>query len=279
MNLLFVTSTRLGDAVLSTGLLAYLVEIYPEARITVACGPLVAPLFRTVPGLERVIVLEKIRLSGHWLGLWLKTVGRRWRLVVDLRGSALSYLLVASERRVKWKSRGHREHQLIELARLFGLADRPPAPRLWFSQEQEALAARLVPAGGPVLALSPVANWRAKTWRAERFAALARALTRAGGILPGARVMVLAAKEDRADAAPVLSAVPPAQLIDLVGRTDILTAGAAIKRAQLFIGNDSGLMHMAAAVGVPTVGLFGPSRFEHFHPWGPIADGLHRHDR
>jgi heptosyltransferase-3 len=271
MNLLFVTSTRLGDAVLSTGLLGFLVETYPGARITIACGPLVAPLFRTVPGVERVIVLEKRRFSAHWLGLWLKTVGRRWRLVVDLRGSFLSYLLLASERRVKWKPEADREHQLIELARLFGLADRPPAPRLWFTQEQEALAARLVPEGGPILAMSPVSNWRAKTWRPERFAALAQALIRADGILPGARVMVLAGKEDRPQLAPVLAAVPPAQLIDLVGRIDILTAGAAIKRSQLFIGNDSGLMHMAAAVRVPTLGLFGPSRPEHFRPWGSLT--------
>jgi ADP-heptose:LPS heptosyltransferase len=47
--------------------------------------------------------------------------------------------------------------------------------------------------------------------------------------------------------------------------------GACLRRCMLFVGNDSGLMHMAAAVGIPTLGLFGPSRDEHYAPWGPAA--------
>src|SRR5581483_2542267 len=111
-------------------------------------------------------------------------------------------------------------------------------------------------------------NWRGKTWRAERFAALVQRLTAAEGLLPGARVAVLAAAHERAQAAPALAAVPAARRIDLVGATDLLTAAAVLKRAALFIGNDTGLMHMAAAVGVPTLGLFGPSPAARFAPWG-----------
>ena len=50
MRILFITATRIGDAVLSTGLLAHLIEHHPEARITIACGPVAAPLFSAVPG-------------------------------------------------------------------------------------------------------------------------------------------------------------------------------------------------------------------------------------
>ena len=57
-------------------------------------------------------------------------------------------------------------------------------------------------------------------------------------------------------------------MIDLVGRTDLLTAAAVLRRASLFIGNDTGLMHIAAAVGIPTLGLFGPSPVEQYAPWG-----------
>ena len=59
------------------------------------------------------------------------------------------------------------------------------------------------------------------------------------------------------------------RLIDLVGKADLLTAYACLKRASLFIGNDSGLMHLAAAAGCPTVGLFGPSDDRLYAPWGP----------
>ena len=57
-------------------------------------------------------------------------------------------------------------------------------------------------------------------------------------------------------------------MIDLVGRPDLLTAAALLSRCDMYIGNDSGLMHIAAASGVPTLGLFGPSKEAHYAPWG-----------
>lgn len=59
--------------------------------------------------------------------------------------------------------------------------------------------------------------------------------------------------------------------IDLTGKVDLLTAYACLKRADLFIGNDSGLMHIAAAAGTPTIGLFGPSDERRYAPWGQHA--------
>ena len=63
MDILFVTATRIGDAVLSTGLISYLIDRYPGARLTIAAGPVAAPLFDAVPGLERLVVVEKQRWS------------------------------------------------------------------------------------------------------------------------------------------------------------------------------------------------------------------------
>jgi len=125
-----------------------------------------------------------------------------------------------------------------------------------------------VPKAGPVLAIGPAANWRGKQWRGERFAVLAQRLTAPDGPLPGARVAVLAAEHERAQAEPVLAAIPAERSIDLVGRTDLLTAAAVLRRTALFVGNDTGLMHIAAASGVPTLGLFGPSPVAQYAPWG-----------
>jgi ADP-heptose:LPS heptosyltransferase len=122
-----------------------------------------------------------------------------------------------------------------------------------------------------VLAIGPAANWRGKQWRAERFAALAQLLTAPDGLLPGARVAVLAAAHERAQAEPLLAKIPAGRVIDLIGRTDLLTAASVLRRSALFIGNDTGLMHIAAASGVPTLGLFGPSPVAQYAPWGPNA--------
>jgi ADP-heptose:LPS heptosyltransferase len=64
------------------------------------------------------------------------------------------------------------------------------------------------------------------------------------------------------------------QLIDLAGKVDLLTAFACLKRARLFIGNDSGAMHLAAAAGAPTLGLFGPSDERQYGPWGEHARAI-----
>jgi ADP-heptose:LPS heptosyltransferase len=210
--------------------------------------------------------VSKRRHSLHWIELYRAVAFRRWSLVVDLRGSALAYLLWARERRViaKGDPRYHRVEQLAEIA---GLSP-PPAPRVWTAERHEAAADALVPPGGPVLAIGPAANWRGKTWAAERFAELAVRLTFPAGLFPGARVAVLAAAHERPQAEPLLAALPCAQRIDLVGRVDLLTAAAVLRRCRFFIGNDTGIMHLAAAAGTPTLGLFGPSPPEQYAPWG-----------
>jgi ADP-heptose:LPS heptosyltransferase len=96
--ILFVTATRIGDAVLSTGLIHHLIRTYPGCRLTIAAGPVAAPLFRGVPGLVDLIPVNKRRFAGHWMVLYRKIAVRRWDLVVDLRGSALAWLLLAATR-------------------------------------------------------------------------------------------------------------------------------------------------------------------------------------
>jgi heptosyltransferase III len=95
MRVLFVTSTRIGDAVLSTGLLAHLMARHPSARIWVACGLEAAGLFGASPQVERVIPVVKKPLALHWVALWAKTVLRPWSLVIDLRSSTLGWFLLA----------------------------------------------------------------------------------------------------------------------------------------------------------------------------------------
>lgn len=276
MRLLFITNSRIGDAVLSTGLLDHLTRRHPGARVTIACGPLVAPLFVGVPGLERIHELRKRPRAGHWRTLWAACVGHRWDVVADLRGSPIPWLLWAGQRlrpTVDGRAPVHRVRRIGSVLGPDGLAD-PPPPRLWIRPEDQAAAAAAlaragVAEGEPVLALAPTANWIGKTWPADRFVALARRLTAPGGPLPGARLAVFGAPGERQAAAPVLDALAGPGLVDLVGDLTLPAAAAALGRCTLFVGNDSGLMHMAAAMGIRTVGLFGPSRDEHYAPWGP----------
>jgi len=266
VRILFITSSRIGDAVLSTGLLNHLAETHPRARFTVACGTVPAPLFAQAPFVERVIPMVKRRRAGHWFDLWRATFPHWWHMVVDLRGSALAYAVPTLRRRVL-KSAWEPEHRLVHLSSALGLAT-PFAPRLWDGPADEAAAARLIPAGPPVLAVGPTANWGGKRWPADRFAALAERLTAADGALAGARVAVFGAAFERELAQPVLDAIPPERRIDAIGGIELRTVHAALRRCACYVGNDSGLMHIAAAAGIPTLGLFGPSSEVFYAPWG-----------
>jgi heptosyltransferase-3 len=268
MRILFVTANRLGDAVLSTGLLDHLIRTWPEARITVACGPVAEGVFQRMPRLERIIVVAKQPFGAHWLRLWAMTVTQRWDFVVDIRGSALSWMIPARRRAVMRPATGHKSLQLARVLQL----DHAALPVVWFSPEDAATAACLLPAGRPIIVLAPTANWAPKVWPAERFVTLFRQLemTYMSGAVP---VVIAGPGETEATMAnPVLSALPNA--IDLVGRLTLPEIAAMLSRANLFVGNDSGLMHLAAASGAPTLGLFGPTNAAEYAPSGPKAAAL-----
>ncbi len=267
MRILFITANRLGDAILSTGLLHELHHRFPKARFTIACGPAAAGIFTAMPNLERLIVMRKLPWARHWWELWKQVALTRWRLIVDLRGSGIGQFLMARRRRVYSGSAPHL-HKVLALSNVLKLPQ-PAAPRIWVGEEHRKAAAKLWPNDGqPVLAIGPTANWGGKIWPGERFAELALRLTAEGGILPGARIAVFGGPGEEALAAPALQNLPAERRLDLVGKLDLLTIAAALQRSSLYIGNDSGLMHLAAASGVPTVGLFGPSRERVYAPWG-----------
>jgi len=257
LKVLFIGPTYIGDAAIATGLLDHLIRQHPGARTTIACGAAAAPLFHAVPNLERIVPVVKRGQIGHWVELWRQFVGTKWDIVADLRGSGLAWFLRARKRYI-FRVRIDLAHRTQAIAATFGLHDLPP-PVMWTTPAEDAEAARLLPTGGPVIALGPTGNWPPKLWRADRFAELVRRLTAPDAPLPDARIAVLAAEHERPIVAPLLAALPPSRTIDLVGRLKLGGVCAALKRSTLFIGNDSGPLYLAVACGIPAVGLFGPT--------------------
>lgn len=267
MKVLFITSSRLGDAILSTGLLKYVVQTWPTAKITVACGPLATSLFEGVPGLERIIPLKKQKHNRHWMALWKQVWPTQWDIVIDLRNSAVSRLIRARKRYIFSSAIDHKLHKVEQNAAVMKLAD-VPSPCLWSSDGQRAAAAALVPDGTKILGVGPTANWAGKTWPTERYIELIAALISPHGLFPDARVAVFAAPGEEEAAYQVLNSVAADRQINVIAKADPGTVAAAIARCDFYIGNDSGLMHCAAAAGVPTFGLFGPSWPHIYRPWG-----------
>jgi len=269
MNILFVTSTRIGDAILSTGLLEHLRSQNALINVTIACGPSAAPLFDGFPGLKKIIVLDKMLLSMHWLRLWILTISTNWDIIIDLRNAPITHILRRRKRFTLSRNKDdkRRVEQISDVLNLKEVA----APRIWTNNYHNELAKELLPDGEKILAIGPTANWRAKTWPPEYFAELIERLTGSTGILSNGRILLLGRDEERPMVQRLINSIPSEKLIDLIGRVDLLTAYACLKKSAFYIGNDSGLMHLAASSGIPTLGLFGPTKEELYAPWGENA--------
>ena len=266
MRILFFTHTRLGDAILSTGVIRHFATLYPHARFTVVGSPLVAGIFAAMPMVDKVIAVKKRKYAGHWVDVWKQTVGTRWDIVVDLRNSAVSRLLLAGRRHI-WSSQPDHLHKVEQIAAVIGV-NPPPSPVLYFDEATKKKAADFLEGvAHPRYVMAPVANWIGKTWPPESFIALINQLAAESN----AQFIIMAGPGEEAVAGQVLAACPQGRGIDAIARFTPLEAAAVIAGCDAFVGNDSGLMHAAAATGIPTLGLFGPSKRSVYRPWGANA--------
>ncbi len=267
-NILFITSTRIGDAILSTGVLSYILKTYPDSRVTIACGPLVESLFQGVPQLNRIIPLKKQSWNRHWIKLWRETVGTEWDIVIDLRNSAVSRLIRAEKRFVYGPHIDKNQHKIAQNAAVIRVAEADAQPRLFVTTEQMDKAKVLIPAGSPVLGVGPTANWIGKIWPVENFMELISKLTKEGEVFAGWRIAVFGAPGEEEIANQLYNSLPEATRINCIAKGSPGQAAAYTAECQFYIGNDSGLMHSAAAAGIPTVGLFGPTNDKMYAPYG-----------
>ncbi len=248
---------------LSTGLLDAALTRFTPDDVTIACGPIPAPLFQAVPKLKNIIVLNKAEKGAHWLKFWAEVVGTKWDVVIDLRNSFFSYFLFA-KKTYRFTQGDPGKHKVEQLAAVLGLPE-APLNKIWLNETAKNFAQEKLPDGAPILALCPTANWVSKQWPATQF-------VRAAKLLPFSRIAVFGAAHEAEQAAPIIQELKKThEVIDLVGKTDPLQAAACLQRTALCLANDSGLMHIAAAMGTTTLGLFGPSRDEEYRPWGQKA--------
>jgi ADP-heptose:LPS heptosyltransferase len=265
-RILFISATNLGDAVLTTGVLSRLIEQHPDADITTACGPGVTAIFKDFPEVRSVIPMAKKKFAGHWLDLARLTIGSKWDIVVDLRNTALSRLYIAKKRYV-WTRHDKVTHKVVQIAGAMDWQDNPPDPRFPVTEQARQSMASLRQKK-PLLVLGPTAKWPGKMWPHERYAELALRLTKPGAPLENAHIAVVAAKGEEDAAQKVLNALPADRAVDMVAKYSLAEIAAVLETASLYIGNDSGLTHFAAACGAPTLGLFGPGWPELYRPWG-----------
>jgi ADP-heptose:LPS heptosyltransferase len=211
--------------------------------------------------------MPKQKRGGHWWHLWKSVVTTWWDVIIDLRGSATAFVL-PGRKRIVLSGNDDSIHRVEQLGHLIGVSP-PLMPRIWVRSQDEVQASRLLPNDGrPILGVGAGANWFGKIWPVERFAETVTRLTGAQGMMENAHVLFLGAPNEYELSLPVIEAVPQDRRTAIFGTEHLLTVQACLNKVDLYVGNDSGLMHMAAAAGIPTIGLFGPSKEENYGPYG-----------
>lgn len=269
MAVLFLAPADLGETVLATAALAYVLG--ESDQLTILTSKDAAPLFRAAPGLKAKYTVEGAGDVGPFIELAWSRRGRRFDTMLDLRRSPAALVLPAKRRFVLRQPEVLR-HFIEDLSDLVG-AERNLAPTIWLDDRARSAAAAIAPDAAPVLLIAPGGASAAKRWPHERFAAVARRL--ATGALAGARIVVLsAATRDDEIAARIVSSLDADGVPASGAGLDLLAAAALAERATLCIGNDNALTHIAAAMGAPTLTLFGPTDERVRSPRGPRARTL-----
>ena len=300
-RVLVIAPNWLGDAVMALPAVADVRRKFPAARLTVAARRSVAPLFQMVPGVDDVITLgwggqplrraafgaDVARLSAERSDVaivlpnsfgtaWLVSRARvpeRWGYGTDLRRS----LLTRRARRPRGSVHQGRYYQ--HLVTQFGIDAGPLEPALAVPAAARDEAHSLLTRRGwdgtrSIVVMAPGAAYgTAKRWLPGHFARLAADLSSRHDVV----CVLVGSPGDRETARMVAGDVRAGaggggRLIDVTGETTLAVLAGLLTLAHVCVSNDSGVMHLAAAAGVPVAALFGPTRDRETAPL-PSADG------
>jgi exopolysaccharide biosynthesis WecB/TagA/CpsF family protein len=289
-RILIVQVADIGDLILATPALAALREAHPGAHLALLTTAHAAPVVAGTGLIDEIITFERQAFNSSRaffrpanLRRILALRGGRWDALIflhhfTLRLGTLKFALIGlvsgARRRIGLENGNgwflterlpdagfgarHQAQYWLDLAGLLGAATTPRRAQVHVEQS----ASLLNTSGGIVLHAGSGGYSLARRWDAAQFAAVADALHAETG-----KPIVLVG--GRGDDAQAVQAAMRAPCIDLSGQTTLPQLAGVLSRAALFIGADSGVLHLAAAVGVPVVAIFGPSNPDAWGPWQP----------
>ena len=267
-RILVVTLSNIGDAIMTTPVLAAIHMKYPAAVIDLLCDVRSSALFAPCPYIGRMFRRDKKSGWAGYLQLIRELRKTRYDIVVDLRTDFLAYLLKANRKFKKVSNASTLNIHSVQkhMAAIHPLVgDTQPKVELWVSEQDQQWIASQFPLHGRWLAIGPGANFAGKIWPVERYAAVANALREQ---IDGVVLLGNAADHALAERFAAQMALP---VYNTCGRLSLPQSYALLRQCHFYLGNDSGLGHMAAAAGLPTLTLFGPGSPVRYLPWSAQA--------
>ena len=261
MKILIICSNLIGDTVLSTGVFSYFQKKHPISSITFIIGPTAKPLLKNLQNVESLITINKKKYNLHWLEILNKTKKINWDIIIDLRSSFLSYFLRNKEKYIFKKTKNI--HHVLQLSKSLGIDCSDL--KIKTNEAEEKRARNYLQSNYKYLVVFPGGNWNPKIWSAENYNQLLIRLNKINKKI--IFILVGSSKERFLYLHKISNQIPKENFIDLFGETLTQTA-AFMKKSDLFIGNDSGLMHLSSACNLKTIALFGPTNDKIYRPWG-----------
>ena len=294
-RVLIVRTDRIGDVLLSTPVIKALRYYCPGAYIAIMVRPYAADIVIGNPYLDEVIIYDKDAIHNSWqesMKFALELRKKKFDLALILHPTNRVHLITffaGITRRVGYNRKNGflltdalthnkelgEKHELeysLDLVRHLGLEPKDKKPYMPIREESEKWISELFAKSGirekdKLVAISPGASDPTRSWPQERFAQVADKLSEQYGF-----TVVLVGGPKDADLTTKVRMTMRRFALDLGGKTSVSQLASALKRCSLFIGLDSGPMHMACALGLPVVALFGRKQ-KGLSPvrWGPIG--------
>ena len=280
-NILVIDFGQLGDVVLSMPALSAIRQKFPRARVTVAVGRAAGALVELAGVADETLAVDRVALRDGPKALSVFRIGqlaldvrrRRFDFVIDLHSLSEQTCLTSSQERGRGlraqadalldylsnfrPRRPRRQHKnaidrYLDVLAPLGIGEVSRTPRLPVREEdsravEELLKKAKAGVDAPLVGIFPGAGHPSRCWPLERFAELAWMLVRNDSV----RVVLFAGPEERPKVREMRAALPPSTVV--FDRLTIPQVAAASARLSAFVSNDTGPMHIAAAVGTPVV--------------------------
>ena len=294
-RVLIIKLRYIGDVLLATPTLRALKAAQPDVHVTMMVNRGTEDVLLGNPDLDEIMVLDKGSLAAQWR-LIAGLRRRQFDTVIDLtdgdRSAFLSWISGAPVRigfndEHRWRGQcytqvvqpvpgvRHRIDRDLAALKLLNIEAGSKVPQLWLTSEDENSADQLLEQLGiqrsqSIVVLQPGARYWFKAWPPERFAELADRLKSEYSC----QVLIGGSQQD-INLAQQIRQMAKSDLVIMAGRTTIRQFAVIAKKSALFVGSDSGAMHIASAVGTPVVALFGPSNPLEWGPRGGPADVIY----
>lgn len=288
----------IGDTILTVPFLRNLRRAEPDARIVWVVAPGSSDVVRGIPYVDDLLYWDPVTIHADSRGAH-RTVAAKWAFIRELRkerfdkvyvlkrslSSAIMAMLTGARERIGFDTEGrgilltkrvpyrHDQHEVRNFLAVLSadcIESTDEYLECWTTPEEDAAAEKLLADAGVtgqsrLVAIHPFSANVRRGWPLENFSELA-----AGFREEGFTTIILGAPGDRKHLDAVRDLFGE-EAVDLVGKCPLRVTMALLKRCSLFVGNDSGVMHLAAASGIPLVALFGPQSPVKFGPWSERA--------